>query len=171
MPGREAILLALRGKGFVEVDLATGAETLLVPLNPAVGVMPARGAYAPGGRTLAWSVGERKPGQSNQAVLRVRDPAGTVRELLRADAPDGLMLMDWAPDSRAVYVVRNFAGRPGGPPARGELWRVPIDGSEPVATGLSAPELRGVSIHPDGRTVAYVTGLPTWEIWALEGIR
>lgn len=172
VPGRNAILLARHGKGIVEVDLATGGETLIVPLAPGVDLTAARGcAFARDGRTLAWSVRERSEGRPPEAVLRVREPDGTIRELLRAVAPDWLMLMDWAPDGRSVYVVRQTASRPGAAPTRSELWRVPIDGRPPVATGLTAPSLRGVSVHPDGRTVAYVTGLPTWEIWAMEGIR
>ncbi len=172
VPGRDAILLARHGKGIVEIDLGTGAETWLVALDPGVDVTAGRGcSYAPDGRTLAWSVRERADGQPPDAVLRVRSPDGAIREVLRASAPDWLMLMDWAPDGRAVYVVRQFATRPGATPARTELWRVPIDGTAPVATGLVAHALRGVSVHPDGKTIAYVTGLPTWEMWALDGIR
>ncbi|BCS32124.1 hypothetical protein TBR22_A13330 [Luteitalea sp. TBR-22] len=172
VPGREAILLARYGKGLVEVDLATGAEKTLVPLEPGVNITAPRGcAYAPDGRTLAWSTVERSAGRGNETVLRVREPGGSVRELLRSVGPEWLMLMDWAPDGQAVYVVRHFAARSGALPARAELWRVPIDGSAPSDMGLSAPSLRAVSVHPDGRRIAYVTGFPTWEIWALEGLK
>ena len=95
---------------------------------------------------------------------RVRLPA-------RPATPGCWRASRWAPDGRAVFVVRQFPRRPGGAPERWELWRVPLDGTAPLNTGLSVPTLRGVSVHPDGRTIAYTAGFPTWEVWAMEGIR
>ena len=171
-PGREAILFGRHEKGIVEVDLASGHETMLVPVTPGVSFSAGRGvAYSPDGRTLAWSVHERKAGARPESVLRVRIGDGTIRVLLRATVPDGHALMAWAPDGGAVYVVRYFGASAGPAPPRAELWRVPIDGTAPEPTGLSADAMRGVAVHSDGRTIAYVTGLATWEIWAMEGIR
>lgn len=171
VPGREAILFGRHEKGIVEVDLASGQETMLVPVAAGVSFSAGRGvAYAPDVGTLAWSVHERKARARAESVLRVRDRDGTIRELLRATMPDGLMLMAWAPDGRAVYVVRQFGERTAPAPRHAELWRVPINGAAPHPTGLSADHMRGVAVHPDGRTIAYVTGFPTWEIWAMEGI-
>jgi dipeptidyl aminopeptidase/acylaminoacyl peptidase len=168
VPGREAILIGRQGKAIVEFDLATQAERVIVPLERGVSVTAANGGgYAPDGRTLAWSAREGN-GPATQAVLRVREADGAIRELLRASAPEWLMLQGWAPDGRSLFVVRN--GREGARSGHAELWRVPVDGSEPVPTGLSAFGLRGVSVHPDGRTIAYTAGFPTWELWALEGI-
>jgi Tol biopolymer transport system component len=168
VPGREAILIGRQGKAIVEFDLATQAERVIVPLERGVSVTAANGGgYAPDGRTLAWSAREGN-GPATQAVLRVREADGAIRDLLRASAPEWLMLQGWAPDGRSLFVVRN--GREGARSGHAELWRVPVDGSEPVPTGLSAFGLRGVSVHPDGRTIAYTAGFPTWELWALEGI-
>ena len=126
-------------------------------------------AVSPDGRTLAYSVRERaRTGSGFETVLRVRRPDGSIRELLRERA---VSLMSWAPDGDAVYVVRHLSAANATPTVPDQLWRVPLDGSAPTFTGVRAPSLRGVSMHPDGRTVAYVTGLPTWEIWAMEGIR
>ncbi len=169
VPGREAILIGRHAKGIVEFDLVTQAERILVPLARDVVITAGTGCgYAPDGRTLAWSVREGRSAKAQHA-LHVRDAGGTTRELLRTTGPEWLQMMDWAPDGRSVYVVRN--GRQGAQSGHGELWRVPIDGSAPVPTGLSAFGLRGVSVHPDGKTVAYTAGFPTWEIWAMEGIK
>jgi dipeptidyl aminopeptidase/acylaminoacyl peptidase len=172
VPGREAILIGRHEKGIVEVELGSGQETMLVPVAEGVSFSSGRGvAYAPGGRMLAWSVHERKASARPESVLRVRHGDGTIRELLRATAPDGYALMAWAPDGGAVYVVRYLGASSGSTPARAELWRVPVDGGAPEPTGLSADGMRGVAVHPDGRTIAYVSGFATWEIWAMEGIK
>lgn len=171
VPGREAILIGRHGKGLMEVDLASGAETMLVPVAAGSSFFSAgRGvAYSPDGGMLAWSVHERKAGAPAESVLRVRNGDRTIREVLRVTMPDGLMLTAWAPDGRAVYVVWQFGARNGSKARAPELWRVPIDGGAPEPTGLAADGMR-VAVHPDGRTIAYVTGFPTWEIWAMEGI-
>jgi Tol biopolymer transport system component len=169
VPGREAILIGRHGKGIVEFDLVTQAERILVPLASDVVITAGTGcSYAPDGRSLAWSVREGR-GPKAQHVLHVRDAGGTTRELLRTTGPEWLQMMDWAPDGRSLFVVRN--GRQGAQAGHGELWRVPVDGNAPVPTGLSAFGLRGVSVHPDGKTIAYTAGFPTWEIWAMEGIK
>jgi Tol biopolymer transport system component len=171
VPGREAILVGRHGKGIIEFDLKTGIEQVIVPVAAGVNITAGNGcSYGPDGRTLAWSVREGR-GPKSQHILRVRDADGTIRELLRAMSPEWLMMHDWAPDGRALFIVRQFPMRPGGGPERSELWRVPLDGTAPLYTGLSVPTLRGVSVHPDGRTIAYTAGLPTWEVWAMEGIR
>jgi len=171
VPGRDALLVARQGKAIVEIDMATRREQVIVPLDAGVVVGTGKGcSYGPDGRTLAWSVREGR-GPTSHVVLRIRDADGTTRELLRSTAPEWTALQDWSPDGLAVFVLRQFPARPAGGPERWELWRVPIDGSAPVSTGLSAYGLRGVSVHPDGRTIAFTAGFPTWEIWALEGVR
>ena len=171
VPGRDALLVARQGKAIVEIDMTTRREQVIVPLDADVLVGAGRGcAYGPDGRTLAWSIREGR-GPKSQVVLRIRDASGTTRELLRTSAPEWMAFQDWSPDGRAVFVLRQFPARPGDAPERWELWRVPTDGSAPTSTGLSAFGLRGVSVHPDGRTIAYTAGFPTWEIWAMEGVR
>ncbi len=170
VPNREAILLARAGRGLVELDLGTGTERLIVPLQAQKHVIGERGcAYAPDGQTLAYAA-EESDGGTRRAVLRVRESVGTTRELLRAEAPDWLTLEDWAPDGQSVYVVRQFRGRPNASPERREVWRVPIDGRPPVAAGVRSPLLRNVAVNPDGRTLAYVDGFPTQQVAAMDGI-
>ena len=99
--------------------------------------------------------------------------AGDPRELLRVSGSDQFMLAGWLPDDLTLLVVR-FALRPGTTPdqePRNEtLWRVPITGEPPVSTGLTMEGLRDVSIHPDGRRVAFNAGWKRGEPWVMENV-
>lgn len=168
IPTRNAILLARPGRALVQLDPETGAERVIVLLHPQQRVTGERGcAFAPDGQTLAYSV-QQTDGPTRRATLHLREASGTTRELMRADAPDWLMLQGWAPDGKSVYVLRQHRGQPGAAPERREVWRVPIDGTPPVSTGLRARLLRDVAVAPDGRFLAYVDGVPSWQIVTMQ---
>jgi len=55
-----------------------------------------------------------------------------------------------------------------GPP---QLWSVPTDGGEPQPSGLSMPGLYEVSVHPNGRRIAFGSSKePTEEVWAIKNL-
>ncbi len=54
-----------------------------------------------------------------------------------------------------------------------ELWRIPVDGGEPEKLGLAMVGLglSGLSVHPDGKRIAFSAGGgagPTVELWVIE---
>lgn len=59
----------------------------------------------------------------------------------------------------------------GGGRVRNEtLWRVPITGGAPVSTGLTLEGMRDISIHPDGRQIAFNAGWKRGEQWVMENL-
>ena len=71
-----------------------------------------------------------------------------------------------------LLIVR-WSRRPNAPasaPRNETLWRVPITGGPPVSTGLMMDRLRDVSIHPDGRRVAFNAGMKRVEHWVMENV-
>ena len=96
--------------------------------------------------------------------------AGPPRELLRTSAPDEHILAGWNSDGRSVLVVR-WKQRPDSvrpDDLRGEtLWRIPIDGSPPVPTGLAMEGLRDLSLHPNGRHIAFNAGWKRGDYWVM----
>jgi Tol biopolymer transport system component len=169
-PDREVITYALNNTAIRELDLHTGVVTDVVPLRPGLRITAGRGlAWDKGAQRLAYSTYEADA-KSFTNVLYVRESDGTIRELLRATPGDDLRLMGWMPDGQSLLALRSFDSRDG-PTARTELWRIPVDGSAPVFTGIAQPGLRQVAMHPGGREVVYVYGSNTWETWVMEGIR
>ena len=69
----------------------------------------------------------------------------------------------WTRDGRYVLFVMGNRGQPG--PT--ELWRVPAEGGEPQKL-LEMNGLSDISVHPDGRRIAFTGGSTQMEVWAME---
>jgi hypothetical protein len=51
---------------------------------------------------------------------------------------------------------------------QGALFAVPFAGGAAQPLGLSGRSLRGVSVSPDGKRIAFTTGYPDREMWVFE---
>ena len=97
---------------------------------------------------------------------------GDPRELLRTSSPDQFTLAGWMADGLNLLIIR-WSRRPNAPasePRNETLWRVPLTGGTPVSTGLMMESLRDISIHPDGRRIAFNAGMKRVEQWAMENL-
>lgn len=148
-------------QAFVERDTTTGAERVIIERRP-LGAL----CLSPDGR---WIVTPGRTAGGETALLLIPTGAGEPRELFPIPAADRLTYPAWSPDSRFV-VVRRESKAGDGPDADG-YWRVPVDGSQPRkmtwALNLS-PSNRWISVHPDGKRVAYTSGAQRFEVWVME---
>ena len=134
--------------------------------------MGARLSLSPDGSALAFVLTDWEDESTRLYLLPTG--SGPVRERLRvAGIPTvytvGGTRVAWSRDSSFLLLGKSH-GEPGVPI---EFWYVPADGSSPqrLAHSLEAPSLFGLSIHPDGRTLALSVGQPgSSEIWKLEGV-
>jgi len=121
---------------------------------------------SPDGRLLALVVHER--GTPSAALLKVMPAAGgEPRELVRVPEPEAIIetSLAWTPDSRETLIARSPASLRG----RTRLWRVPVDGGAPAPVDLPlAARLRSVSVHPNGRRIAFTAGVATAEVWRMD---
>ncbi len=74
--------------------------------------------------------------------------------------------LGWTPDGRHILFGTGTTGQE----QRFALWRISTDGGEPQELGLSMEGLRlyGLSVHPDGRRIAFTAGRFREEVWVLE---
>ena len=88
-------------------------------------------------------------------TLMVWGGAGEPRELLRVREPEQISLVGWTADGLNLLAIRwpAIPRRPSS--ATRTLWRVPMTGGALVSTGLAMEALRDISIHPDGRQIAF----------------
>ena len=119
-------------------------------------------ALSPDGQQLAFAVREAK---SQAKVLKVLPAAGgDARDLLRGVQLAWPGSVEWAPDSQSLLFTRE----PSPGDSKTELWLVAVRGGEPRKLGLTAKGMRDVSIHPDGRRVAFTSAADKNEVWAME---
>ena len=142
-------------------DLGSGVETEVyrTPLTEAL-------ALSPDGRLLAFASAERA-GQSTVAILKVLPVAGREpRELLRVNSPQSIRSPAWMPDGGSLLVVTGAASQRN---PREELWQVPLEGGVPRSLGiLPGGIVHHLSLHPDGRRLAFSTHRTLNEVWVME---
>jgi len=119
-------------------------------------------ALSPDGRWLAFGSGT---GSWEAEVLNVMPAAGgTPRELLKTnqDVEGVISAVEWTPDGSQLLFSR-----------RGDLWRISAQGGQPQKLGLGVPTPHhgsSLSIHPDGRRIAFAAGERQSEVWVMENL-
>ena len=124
-------------------------------------------AISPDGRQLAFS--------SRHALKVMPAAGGEPHELLRLKAPEILSWYTapapaWTPDGRYILFGKwkyspdqplLYADEPT------ELWRILAGGGEPQKL-LELEGLSSISVHPDGRRIAFTGGRRISEVWVME---
>ena len=148
---------------FIERTVVSGAEREV-----------ARGAFgaislSPDGRWIAAQ--KTDPATKSEALALIPIGGGETRELFRARQPERIVNqlsgIPWTPDSRNVLLRRrSVAGSV-------ELWLVPI--ADAAARKLDVDVTRWatgnrglISLSPDGRHIAFLSGQQISEVWVLE---
>jgi Tol biopolymer transport system component len=151
------------GFAIFRLELQSGRETLLH--SPGALRIATLMRLSPDGR---WLVFGEHPGQHNRTDVIRSMPAtgGPPREIYRSEEPN-ISELAWSPDGGfLVFGKRTGEARD----ADLELWRLPATGGEPAPLGISAPALRDLHFHPDGRRLIFTAGLNFLELWVLEGL-
>ena len=93
-------------------------------------------------------------------MFRLREPEGMGRHPA------------WTPDGQYILFWKRFGVDKQNPTREAELWRIPSEGGEPRKTQLTAeyPFFASISVHPDGRRIAYSAGNSHFEIWVLKNL-
>jgi len=135
-------------------------------------------ALSPDGRTLAFAAARLAGGTdggapTSFALMTMPASGGAMTELLQVKFPEMITSLAWSRDSRSILFVRGSAGALD--TERGQrwlLWQIPAGGGVSREIG-SLPGLmqRGqLSLHPDGRRIAYTRVARRIEIWAMENL-
>jgi Tol biopolymer transport system component len=120
-------------------------------------------AVSADGREIAFFV--LNPGPVIKIIKSTGEPTREI-SLDPKEAPLGTLGIGpiaWTPDGRhLVYATANTQN------AKTELWRVPVEGGQPQKVGISMESLAGLSMHPDGKRIAFSAGQLKSEVWAFE---
>jgi Tol biopolymer transport system component len=148
------------GTTVIERELSSGTERLMFPEtrtgNQGFSV-------SPDGEWVAVITSD----SVTKASLCLLAPVsgGPVKEVLRVNQPQSLQSnhVTWLADARGVIVRRQSA-------EGSELLVVPVTGATPVKLEVEASEITSpiLSVHPDGKRLAYTAGGDSTEVWVLE---
>jgi Tol biopolymer transport system component len=144
-------------------DLETGQEkelhSIAEPSYYAAGV-----TVSPDGQQLAFMVAEKESGSKVLNIIKVMPAAGgEARDVLRGVQSSWRGLV-WTPDGLSLL----FPQRVSSADSKAGLWLVSVRGGEPRKLELTAEGLRDVSIHPDGRHIAFTATQGRYEVWVME---
>jgi len=173
--GKAIVYYRSHPQAIVKRDLQTGGEKEILPERE---MLSGAGFFSwdlsPDRRQLAFLsiTGKDLP---RACVLKVVSVAGgAARELFRVPEPEFLSEVVWTPDGRHLLFFRGadrnekVAVADNQLDMTKELWRIPADGGQAQRIDLPVNKLRWLSIHPDGRRIAFTAGSGITEIWTLE---
>ncbi len=118
------------------------------------------------GRQLALTTND--PTTRSEVLMVIPAAGGEPRELLRLQEPEPITPLGglaWTPDGSQILFLR---GRLSLQKQTFTLWRIPVQGGEPQKLELAMDQLRDMTLHPDGRRVAFTAGQYKAEVWVLE---
>jgi Tol biopolymer transport system component len=145
---------------LVERALASGAERTIT--RGELGVF----SVAPDGRFIAAPVGGIL-GSAARAIVEIRVDTGEQRDLLRAGPSERIppyVAPRWTRDGKALLVRKRTPN---------EIWLVPTSGPQPRKLEIDVHDwafgpIGQFSIHPDGQSIAFLSGTRTNEVMVLE---
>lgn len=147
--------------GIVARDLTTRQETTVYSLaSPSVFLSSPM--VSPDERFIAVVVNESATG--SKVIKALSLTGGEARDVLRDALHVWPPSIAWAPDSRGILFVK----QPDADDPKTELWLVPLQGGGPRRLELAASNMRDLSVHPDGRRLAYTSGNDRTEVWAMQ---
>jgi Tol biopolymer transport system component len=146
-------------------DFKSGRETELVRAQRPYFIR--QFALSPDGRQLAFTW--EADGQKKGCLKVIPATGGEPRDLFCTDeALLFYMTVRWTPDGRYILFGQKGHSVDVAHHQTVELWRIPAEGGQPQKLGLGMDLLQFLTVHPDGRRVAFQGGQYAAEVWVME---
>ncbi len=96
--------------------------------------------------------------------LTIIPPAGgELRHVLNLKKGEIITTVAWTPDSKNLLFAKRKENK-----QKCELYQISVDGGEPKKLGVAMNRLSLLSVHPDGRRIAFCSSRLSSEIWVME---
>ena len=138
---------------LVKRNLETGEEKVFYRAPVDISAL----ALSPDGEELAFVAAE--PGKQVLNVMLL--DGGSIREIAR---PNGIFrnTLAWTPDGRHLL----FGAWENN--SKSKIWVVSADGGEPRKLDLDIYKIEGLTVRPDGKRIAFTSGVHDSEVWVME---
>jgi Tol biopolymer transport system component len=143
---------------LVQYDLETQQEKVLFR-EPSWPTCP---ALSPDGQWLAFQILDDEKRIRSLNIMPA--DSGFLREIVRLEEDECVYSVDWMPDGKSILYIKNTPDHP----KQRELWQVAFEGGGPRNLGLTMEKMAYLSIHPDGRQIAFSSYKEQTEIWVME---
>ncbi len=123
------------------------------------------------GRWLAARIYDRTEGERNRIYKATLIPTtgDEIRDLTIPRIGHRSQIA-WTEDSQSLLVISTKSVK-SLEEYSSQLWRIPIDGSDPTIVDLDLPTASDIRLHPDGRHIIFRSIVPyKTELWVLENI-
>jgi len=148
-------------------DLQSGGENEILSVSSPKGI--ANLGLSPDGQQLAFVVGDRtRPQAAPLKVMPIK--GGEARDVCQITGDPGAHRLIWTPDGQKILFTlrRQDAAKPVNSDQTFELWQVSAAGGQSRKVGLAMERLRDLSLHPDGKRLAFAAGQSKPEVWMME---
>jgi Tol biopolymer transport system component len=121
-------------------------------------------ALSPDGQIFAYTTYSKE--KQTLALKTISAAGGETRELYNLKPPQGFRSIAWTADGHGILFSKAISDKAEEPKC--ELWRIPAEGGAAQNLGFSMDQLSIMSVHPDGKHIAYMSGLYKGEVWVME---
>lgn len=145
-------------------DLETGQEKELYRkiAPPDIGSV----TLSPDGKYLAFLTAEMVDKKLTDVLRVIPAAGGKPCDLIKVPLPETIGPYAWTPTGREILFAKGLDYRK--QDKKCELWMIPAEGGEARNLGLTIDRIFNLSIHPDGKRIAFTSGTPSAEVWVME---
>ena len=151
----------------MEKEIFRSTDSPLIPRGSQAHSLYGAGCL-PDGKRIAMILLRNSPDSAlDEAILKIMPVGGgEAYDLHRFEGAGGTGPMGWASDGKFLFscvTVRDHSNS--------RLWRVSVDSGEAVNLGLEMSRIYEMSVHPDGKQIAFSSKGPTAqipELWVME---
>ena len=104
---------------------------------------------------------------ADNTIKVISTEGGEANVLLELESGVGINCVTWSHDGKYILISK-MVEKGGGKVGRCELWGIPANGREPVKYGMTVDGLIGLSVHPDGKLIAFVSWRASSAVWVME---
>jgi Tol biopolymer transport system component len=147
---------------MVWLDLETGKERRIGPLTK--GSILNRVRVSPDDSQVAACNWKAEEEDTDLVLLSV--DGGQLKTLVTVEGPEWIQDLAWARDGKHVLFFKKL----GDLPHKNELWIVPTEGGTPRDLGIRAGWIQQLSVHPNGKRIAFASESRDDEpqVWVME---